>query len=177
MHRSYKLISSSNHINILDISSFGTLSNSIAESNAASHPKGSLIFVIDVNYQKSITSNNTWLAVAMAGLIIYEVLYLNLNQKPRFEKVLELARNISNDYIPPNIKLIPKELLDVIHEQKMKNNLTMVKNEADIFGLLFLGDGTTTIRNLLLDIIASGGVYICYCCRNCGLPRSFSWWW
>ena len=110
----------------------------------------------------------------MAGLIIYEVLYLNLNQKPRFEKVLELAGNISNYYIPPNIKLIPKELLDVIHEQKIKNNLTMVKNEADIFGLLFLGDGTTTIRNLLLDIIASGGVYICYCCRNCGLPRSFS---
>ena len=37
----------------------------------------------------------------------------------------------------------------------MKSNLAMIKNEAEIFGLLFLGDGATNSRCLLLNILAS----------------------
>ena len=33
----------------------------------------------------------------------------------------------------------------------------MIKTEADIFGLLFLGDGDTISRCPLLNIMASGG--------------------
>ena len=67
---------------------------------------------------------------------------------------MELSRNVSKTYISPNRKLIPKELLDVIHEQNMKSNLAMIKKEAEIFGLLFLGDGATISRRPLLNILA-----------------------
>ena len=37
----------------------------------------------------------------------------------------------------------------------MKRNLAMIKKEADIFGLLLLGDGAITSIFPLLDILAS----------------------
>ena len=79
----------------------------------------------------------------------------NLAQKTRFKKVIDLSRNVLKTYIPSNRKLISKELLDVIHEQNMKRNLAMIKKEAEIFGLLFLGDGATISRCPLLNILAS----------------------
>ena len=68
---------------------------------------------------------------------------------------MELSRNISEPYIPPNRKLVSKELLDFIHEQIMKINLAMLIKEAEIFGLIFLGDGTTISRCPLLKILCS----------------------
>ena len=62
-------------------------------------------------------------------------------------------------YITTNRKLISKELLDVIHEQNMKMNLSMIKKEAEIFGLLFLGDGDTISRCPLLNILTSAKKY------------------
>ena len=59
-------------------------------------------------------------------------------------------------YIPPNRKLIYKELLDVIHEKRMKRGLAMIKKRAAIFGLLFLRDYETISRCPLLNIMASG---------------------
>ena len=37
----------------------------------------------------------------------------------------------------------------------MKRNLAMIKKKAEIFGLLFLGDGATISRCSLLNIMAS----------------------
>ena len=65
-----------------------------------------------------------------------------------------MSRNVSKTYIPPNRNLIPKELLDVIHEDNMKTNLAMIKKEVEIY-FLFLGDGATTSRCPLLNILAS----------------------
>ena len=86
-----------------------------------------------------MTSNKTRLIVAISDLIIYEGLYFNLYKKTRFDKVLDLARNVSKGCQPPNRKLIYKDLLDVIHDQNMKRNLSFIKKESDILGLLFLG--------------------------------------
>ena len=137
------------------ISGFSSASNISSESNSRSFSNGSLVFGIDGNYQKLITSNNTCLAITIADLIISEGLPFNISQKPIFKKVLELSRNVSKTYITPNRKLISKELLDIIQEQNMKINLAMIKKEADIFGLLFLGDGATISRCPLLNILAS----------------------
>ena len=119
--------SSSNDTNSSVISDFSSASNLSFESTSRSVSNGTLIFGIDGNSQKMITSNDTRLTIAIADLIIPEVLPFNLDQKPRFEKVLELSRNVLKTYIPPNSKLISKELLDVIHEQNMKRNLAMIK--------------------------------------------------
>ena len=95
---------------------------------------------MDSHYQKMITSNKTQLTIVIAYLTIYEGISLNIAQKNRFDKVLELAQTKSKDYISSNRKLIFKELLDLVDEQNMQMNLTVIQNEAEIFGLVFLGD-------------------------------------
>ena len=85
----------------------------------------------------------TCLTIAISDIIMTEGLSFNISQKPRFKKVLNFSRIISRTYIPPNRNIISKELLDVIHEYNMKSNLKMNKSKAEIFGLLFLGDGAT----------------------------------
>ena len=100
-----------------------------------------------------MSSNETCLAVAIADLIISEGPSFNIAQKLRFNNILYLARNISKVYNPPNIKIISKVLLYVIHYQNMQRNLTMMKKEAEIFGLLFICDGATVYRIPLLNIL------------------------
>ena len=70
----------------------------------------------DKNTQTMMTYNETRLTVAIADLIISEGLSFNLSQKPRFKKVLDLARTVSKFYQPSNRKLIPKDLLDYIQK-------------------------------------------------------------
>ena len=89
----------------------------MSESSTKIHPKGSLIFVMYRNDQKSITSNNTCPTVAISDIIIYEGLSFNIIRKFTFNKLPELARNVSKSYISPNINLTSKERFDVIHEQ------------------------------------------------------------
>ena len=60
-------------------------------------------FMGDNNTQKMMTSNDKHLTFAIADLNIYEGLSFNLSQKPRFNKVLDLARTVSKCYQPPNI--------------------------------------------------------------------------
>ena len=52
----------------------------------------------DHNKQIMMTSNETRLTIAIADLIISEVLSFNLAQKPRFKDVLNLAKNVSKVY-------------------------------------------------------------------------------
>ena len=66
------------------------------------------------------------------------------------------SRNVSKTYIPPNRNLISKEILDIIHKENTKRNLAMIKKEAEIFGLLFLGDGAIISICPLLNILYSG---------------------
>ena len=80
----------------------------------------------DNNTQKMMTYNETRLTVVITNLIIYEVLSFNLSQKPRLKKVLELARTVSKCYQPPNINLISKDILNVIHDQNMERNLSLI---------------------------------------------------
>ena len=112
----------------------------------------------DHNTQKIITLKETGLTVTIADFIISEGLSFNISWKPRSNEVIELARNVSKCYHHPNIKIIPKDLLNVIHDQNMERNLISIKKESDIFGFLFLGDDATISRILLFNILVSGGI-------------------
>ena len=79
-----------------------------------------------------MTSNETCLKVAISDLNIYEVLSFNLSQKNRFKKVLDLARTVSKCYQPWNRELLSKYILDVIHDQNMERNLSLIKKKSDI---------------------------------------------
>ena len=95
----------------------------------------------------------------MELLIISEDLSLNLSQKPRFKKVLDLARTVSKSYQPPNRKLISNNTLDVIYYQNMERNLSLIEKESDISGLLFIGDGATISIIPLLNILVSVKIF------------------
>ena len=66
-----------------------------------------------------------------------------------------MSRNVFKTYTPPNRNLISKELLDIIHELKMNRSLEIIKNEAEIFGWLFLRDGATISICPFLNILES----------------------
>ena len=83
------------------------------------------------------TYNETRLTVTITDIIISEGLSFNIYQKPRFKKVLELARTVSKCYQPPNRKLTSKDLLDVIHDQNIKKKLSLIKKEYDILDFYF----------------------------------------
>ena len=127
IHSSSKSITSSNDINSYEISDFTSASKIASESNSRSFSNDSLVFGIDGDYQKIITSNNTRLTIAIADFIVSEGLPFSISQKPGCKKVLELSRNFSKTYMFPNLNIISKELLDVIHEQNMKRDLAMIK--------------------------------------------------
>ena len=105
---SSKSIISSNGTFSSEISGFSSASIITSDSISRRFSNGSLFFGIDGNSQKSITSNDTCLTIAIADIIILEGLPFNLAQILRFKKVLELSRNISRTYIPPIRKLTPK---------------------------------------------------------------------
>ena len=111
IHRSSKSITSSNDTNSSVISGFSYASNISSESKSRSFSNGSLIFGIDSNSQKLITSNDNFLTIAVADLIISEGLPFNLSQKTRFKKVMELSRNFSRNIFLPTIISYPKYYL------------------------------------------------------------------
>ena len=73
--------------------------------------------------------------------------------------MLDLARTVSKCYQPPNRKLRSKDILDVIHDQNMERNLSLIKKESDIFGFLFICDGENMSRIPLLNILVSGKIF------------------
>ena len=91
----------------------------------------------DNDTQKMMTSNDTRLKVAIADLVISEDLSFNIFQKPRFEKVVDLARTVSICYQPSNKNVIYKDLLDVIHHQNMERNFSWIKKESDFLDCCF----------------------------------------
>ena len=101
------------------------------------------------------TSNEIRLTVEIGNLIIYEGLYFNIYQKPRFNKVLDLAINVSKCYQHSNRKVISKDILGVIHDHNMESNLSLIIKDYDILGLLFIDDGATIPIIPLLNILVS----------------------
>ena len=80
IHYSSKSINSSNETNSSVISGSSSASNLSSESNSRSFSNGSLLFGINGNSQKLITSNDTCLTIAIADLIISGCLTFNLAQ-------------------------------------------------------------------------------------------------
>ena len=52
-----------------------------------------------------------------------------------------MARKVSNSSNAEDINILANDLLNVINDHNMQRNLSMIKKEADMFGLLFIGEG------------------------------------
>ena len=83
-----------------------------------------------------MTYNETNLTVSIADIIISEGFSFSLAQKPMFKKIIYLEITMLKSYQPPNIKLISKDILGVIHDQNMEKNLSLIKKESDVFWII-----------------------------------------
>ena len=119
IHHNSRISSLSNITSTLYSSLFITASTISSNIKPTINQQGSLWLFCDKSSQKMIYSNKNHLTVSTADLIISEVISFNIYQKPRFKKVLYLARNVSKGCDPPNRSSISKDLLYVIHYQNM----------------------------------------------------------
>ena len=100
-------------------------------------------------------SNEADLHMAIADLCHAEGVQFTIGESARFQKVLNLARTVGPNYKPPNRNEIGGELLDLnwkIYSEESNKNLT---DEADVFGLAFLGDLATVKRMPLVNVLSS----------------------
>ena len=100
-----------------------------SEKSVALHLKTikSTLKKVDHNTQKMMTYNETFLTVEITDITTYKGLSFKIAHKPRFKKVLDLEITVSKRYQPPNMNLIYRDILDVIHDQNMERNLSLIK--------------------------------------------------
>jgi hypothetical protein len=65
-----------------------------------------------------------------------------------------VCRLVGNDFVLPNRRKIGGELLDLNYESTYKSIKDKLLKEASVFGLSFLGDGTTIKRMPLMNVLA-----------------------
>ena len=80
----------------------------------------------------------------------------SLVEDPRFQKIIDHAHSVSRKYKVPNRKLIAGKLLDHEYNWQYQNNLKLLKNEADVYGLALYADGATIAKTPFINILASG---------------------
>ena len=100
-------------------------------------------------------SNEADLDMAIADMCHADGLPWNIGESARFQKVLHLARAIGPAYKPPNRNDVGGELLDLNWKTYCTASNKNLTDEADTFGLSFLGDMATIRRLPLVNIISS----------------------
>ena len=95
------------------------------------------------------------LTMAIADFIHSYGLNFSLAQKPKFRKILALARAVGSDYKPPSRNQVAGELLDLNYESYINSNISKLMKDADVYGVCLLGDGATVKRMPLINVLGS----------------------
>lgn len=95
------------------------------------------------------------LTMAIADLIHSCGLPFSLASHHKFQRVLQLAKNVSKKYIPPGRNKVAGELLDMNYQLYKKQMSEKLLKEADVYGIAFFGDGATVRKTPLINILAS----------------------
>ena len=93
--------------------------------------------------------------VALADLIHSKMLPFIFSECPKIMKVLEIARRLPLDYIPPGRHTISGKLLDGLYSQNWKDNMSSLLNDARKYGVSVFGDGATIVKMPLINLLAA----------------------
>ena len=99
-------------------------------------------------------SNNATVEMAIADFFHSKNIADAVVELPRFARLVRVCRLIGDDFVLPNRKKIGGELLDLNYESTYKTNKDKLLKEANIFGLSFIGNGTTIKRMPLMNVLA-----------------------
>ena len=92
--------------------------------------------------------------MAIANLSHAEYIPFNIVDIDIFRKVITLARKFGPDYCPPNRNMIGGELVDLNWKSYLTKTTKDMMDEADVFGLVFLGDLAMIKGRPLIKIVA-----------------------
>ena len=79
----------------------------------------------------------------------------NIGESDKFMKLITLPITVGPDYCSRNRNMIGSELLDCYWKSYQTKTIKDLLDEADVFGLVFLGDLATIKGRTLIKIIAS----------------------
>ena len=113
----------------------------------------------NVHVQVSVkASNEALLDMACADLCHADGLAWNVPSKPRFKRVMNLAKCVDSSWTPPDARRVSGELLDLNYKRTQEKNDDALASQAHIFGISFFGDGATIKRSPYINILGSGVV-------------------
>jgi hypothetical protein len=75
-------------------------------------------------------------------------------ESPRFMQLVHVCHLVGEDFVVPHWKQIGGELLNLNYANVYKQNKAKLLKFAKVFGLTFLGDGTTIHWMALMNILA-----------------------
>ena len=92
--------------------------------------------------------------MAIADLVHCEGLSFSFAESPRLMTVIKIARTVGNDFTPPSRRQVSGKLLTNNYNSTHEESLASLTDDADIFGLTFLGDGATIKKMPLINALA-----------------------
>lgn len=123
-------------------------------SNSSTKPKGQVQLKISVDCVNPEMSNK--MDAAISDWIHSTYQSFNTAEDEKFRVMLNLARNLPSNYVPPHAKAVGGVLLDANYTTTMANAKAKLNMDAGTFGLTFFGDGATIQRNPKMNLLASG---------------------
>ena len=94
--------------------------------------------------------------MAVANLIHCEGTAFSLADSAHLRKIIQLAKCVSKNYVPPNRNRIAGELLELNYHEHYRKDVALLMVDSEIYGLDFYGDGATIKSMPLLNIMAYG---------------------
>ena len=128
----------------------------VRSSNSASSNSSIIDMTADGGGGGVEATNATRLTTAIADFVYCKGLPFSITEGEHFRQILKLSKLVSNTYIPPSLKTLANELLDVSYDMQQAKYLSSLEVDADVYGLSLFGDGATVHGMPLMNILASG---------------------
>ena len=98
----------------------------------------------------------TKMDVAVADMIHSNCLPFNFGRDLKFMKVIQVARTLPADYVPPYRSIIGGKLLQTLYEINWCEGITMLLADCHLFGIVIYGDGATIKNTPMINALAAG---------------------
>ena len=94
--------------------------------------------------------------VAISDFIHSNCLPFSLAEDSKLMTIINIARNLGGNYMPPSRKDIGGRILDALYITNWKDQMHTLLSEAKVFGITVFGDGATIKTVPLVNVLAAG---------------------
>ena len=98
--------------------------------------------------------------MAVVDFIHCDGLAFSIVESPRLMTLIKIARLVGNDFEPPSRRQVSDKLHANNYKSTHVDNDAMLMDDAETFGLAFLGDGATIKKLPLINVLAMPGTML-----------------